>query len=121
MKTLFAAVLLIELAVPTGGRAEPPSTPVASSHSLWKDEWRRFTWPEIGVFASLEAMSLAGPLVVSKPAQPQWRGGILFDDAIQDKLRLGSGSGALSTATDVGMYALQGLPLIDAGFTACLS
>ncbi|MEP6652378.1 MAG: phosphatase PAP2 family protein [Myxococcales bacterium] len=118
MNILFAAVLLVELAAPTGGRAGPSSTPVASSHSLWKDEWRRVTWPEIGDFASFEAISLAGPLVFSKPSQPKWRGGILFDDAISDKLRLSSGIGPLSTATDIGMYALQGLPVIDAGITA---
>ncbi len=97
---------------------EPSTTTAAEAAPLWKEEWRRVSWPEATAFAGLEAVSLVGPLVVTKPSAPKWRGGILFDDAIQGALVVSNGRGAVSSASDAGLYALQALPLVDAGVTA---
>ena len=81
-------------ASPVGAIAEAPvhtatDSALPSAPSLWRPDWRPVSWTEASVFAGLEAASLIGPLIWSKPAAPRWRGGILFDDKIQDALGWG--------------------------------
>ena len=118
MNPVGAGLILGLVVVSTASAAPPPPTSGIVAVPLWKDDWRRVSWPEFGAFAALEATSLIGPLVIADPVEPRWRGGILFDDTLQDALRLGSGRGSLSSATDVGLIAMQALPLVDAGVTA---
>ena len=98
-------------------RAEPLAGPLAPperrEQRLWRREWPTFSWVE-GV-ATVAAG--AGTLVLAlnpPPAEPRWRGGILFDDAIRDSLRLDSESARQATrsAGDWPYYTAGLLPLI---------
>src|SRR5438552_12013037 len=52
------------VAAPVHAEATPP--PRAAAPSLWRSDWRPVSWPEVSVFAGLEAASLIGPLIWTK-------------------------------------------------------
>lgn len=81
--------------------------------SLWRHEWPTFGWAE-GAATVAAGVGTAILALESPPTQPKWRGGILFDDAVRDSVRLSS-PGARKTARRVGdmpYYAAGLLPLI---------
>ncbi len=91
----------------------------AGSKLLWKPEWPRVSLPEVLVFGTLEGGALLLPLVASPAKEPRWRGGILFDESVRSELLLAqSGQQIASTFSDVGLYILEGAPLVDAGIGA---
>jgi membrane-associated phospholipid phosphatase len=86
---------------------------VSESRSAWKESWPEFSWPE-GV-AMVSAASLTAVLAVQEPPErARWSGGILFDDAVRDGLRLNSAAARLRARRvgDIGYYAAPLLPLI---------
>jgi membrane-associated phospholipid phosphatase len=97
-------------------RAEPPA-PLE-----WNPSWPQFRPTEIaatGVFG----LGLASALWLYPTPGRNWEGGILFDDAVRNALRLETRSGreSASRASDVIYYTLATYPiLVDAGVVAGL-
>lgn len=90
--------------------------------TLWRASWPNFSWLEGAGTVSAAAATLALTLD-SPPTDPNWQGGILFDDAIRSHVRLSSAS-ARSTARTVGdipYYAAGILPLIADPLVAALA
>ena len=117
MKTisLVAALLL----APTLARAQthaaaPEARPGAGpSPSLWSRSWPEYSWGE-GVATVLAGLGTGYFFLRSPPSEPRWRGGILFDDAVRDAVRLESASGRqrLRSVGDMPYYFAPLLPLI---------
>ena len=110
------ALFLLLTLWPAVGQAEPPVTAIsqpAPKSSMWRDSWPTFSWPE-GV-ATVSAGALTAVLALrQQPQQSRWSGGILFDDAVRNGVRLDSAA-ARQRARRVGdmtYYTAPLLPLI---------
>jgi len=70
---------------------------------VWKPEWVPFRPGEYVFTGIAGALSTAAYFGLHDPAHPRWTGGILFDDAARDALRLRSPSArdAIRTTSDV--------------------
>lgn len=85
----------------------------------WSEEWPRFRPVEIGVTAAL-TLQVATVTLFYPPPKANWHGGILWDDAVRNGLRLHTKS-ARATADEVSdaiYYGLLAYPLLDAGVVA---
>jgi len=89
--------------------AEPPTIPStteppSSAPKLrWSDDWPRFRPVEYVVTGVVGTGAIAEYIWLKGQGQPHWMGGVLFDDAVRNTLRLKS-PGALAvawTAADV--------------------
>jgi len=79
----------------------PPAPPSSGLH--WNDEWPRFRPAEYVVTGVLGPGAIAEYIWLEGQGSPHWVGGILFDDAVRNALRLRN-PGALAaswTAADV--------------------
>jgi hypothetical protein len=108
---LFGTLLLL----PALASAEPveDSRPAAVAESMWHPSWPTFSWTEGA--ATLVAGTLTGVLWLREPPREAgWHGGILFDDAVRDDLRLSSASARnrVRSLGDLPYYASPALPLI---------
>lgn len=110
----LGCLLLCSLAAPA--RAQTPSVtppPKYEPSSLWHDDWPTFSWGEGAL--TVAAGAGTGILALQTPPEnPRWRGGVLFDDAVRDGIRLKSAN-ARHVARRVGdmpYYAAGLLPLI---------
>lgn len=113
MRTLSFVVALLLMAAPS--RAQTPAKPPepAGARSLWRDAWPGFSWTEGA--ATVSAGVATGILAWQKPPrEPRWQGGILFDDAVRNAVRLRSASGRqqLRSVGDMPYYFAPLLPLI---------
>ena len=128
------AFILPLMLLPAVGRAEPPLAPGApiapftpvprdvARSSMWRESWPTFSWPEGVATVSAGALTLALALH-QQPAQPRWSGGILFDDAVRNSLRLHSPADRLSVrhVGDWTYYTAPVLPLIVDPLLAALA
>jgi hypothetical protein len=80
----------------------------------WNSEWPRFRPAEVALTVGLTANVAAAAFLYGKP-QRNWEGGILFDDAVRDGLRLHDRDARRSVAriSDYIYYGLLAYPLVD--------
>src|SRR4051812_29623748 len=88
-----------------------PSTPARSS--MWRREWPTFS----AIEGAATVVAGAGTMVLfmlKPPSDPRWQGGILFDDAVRDELRLHSESARKQVRSwgDMPYFAAPAIPLI---------
>ena len=140
----FVALLLVPLPIANAAQAqtpaaEPTDLPAQTTPSeavgdklnryfdfvlpekspLWDPDWRRASWPEVAAFAGIGLAGVVGSAVIPARREPLWRGGILWDDAIQNRLMVtGSAADVAPIASDIGLYVLLAAPLVDAAATA---
>lgn len=106
----FAFTLLTAASVHA---TEPAARPARATSGLWQETWPTFSYVE-GASTVLSGMATAALAIWRKPEQPNWQGGILFDDAVRDSLRLSSPK-ARQTARSIGdwpYYTAAFLPLV---------
>jgi membrane-associated phospholipid phosphatase len=106
--------------LPAVARAEPApvETPARAASaqrraSLWRDTWPTFAWWEGAATVAAGATTLV--LFLNEPPHdPRWEGGILFDDALRDGLRLASQSDRqrVRALGDLPYYAAGVIPLV---------
>ena len=113
----LAVCILVVLATLSGaGRASAEQARTVA----WDPEWPRFRPAEIGVTAGL-SLQVAATMFLYPDPKANWHGGILWDDAVRNGLRLHSRS-ARQTAgavSDAIYYGLLAYPLVvDAGIVA---
>jgi len=91
-----------------------------SARVEWNSNWPRFRPAEIALTSGLALQVAAATFLLPEP-KANWHGGILFDDAVRDALRL-HGKAARSRAgavSDAIYYGLLAYPLVvDAGLVA---
>ena len=113
--SLIAALLLTPAlaraqssAVEPGARLDARPAP-----TLWRRSWPEFSWGE-GVATVAAGLATGYFLLQSPPSEPRWQGGILFDDAVRDAVRLESATGRqrLRSVGDMPYYLAPLLPLI---------
>lgn len=106
VSTLLAA-LLVTLA-PVAARADPPPP----AHGLaWDEDWPQFRPVEYAATGVVGGAAIAMYFWLPAQPEPHWTGGILFDDAVRNALRVHSASAlrtvwAVSDAVDVSLVAL---------------
>lgn len=115
MRTIPLVIALLLTAVPIRAQtaASEPAGEPAEARSLWRRSWPAFSWQEGA--ATLSAGVATGILALrAPPSDPRWQGGILFDDAVRDAVRLESASGRqrLRSVGDIPYYFAPLLPLI---------
>jgi membrane-associated phospholipid phosphatase len=117
---MFAAIAFLTPILSLSAVTEDAlGTTDAKSRPLWNPEWPRVSLPEALIFGTFEGSALLLPLAASPAEVPRWRGGILFDESVRSALLLGqSGQKIASTSSDIGLYILEGAPLLDAGISA---
>jgi membrane-associated phospholipid phosphatase len=116
----FALCLLCSLLVSSLVRpaaAQPVATtnppPPPPSASLWRHEWPTFSRLE-GVATVAAGIGTGVLFVLKPPPDPRWQGGILFDDAVRDDLRLHDADARRKVRAwgDLPYFASPILPLI---------
>lgn len=83
----------------------------------WRAEWPRYSFDELVLTAGLGLLLIAAELLPTAAFEPNWTGGILFDDPVREGLRLRAYSQRESSAiaAEVMQWVLIGFPfLIDA-------
>jgi membrane-associated phospholipid phosphatase len=80
----------------------------------WSRDWPRFRPAEVALTAGLGAQVAAATFLYGQPKR-NWEGGILFDDAVRDGLRLHDGAARSQVAkiSDYLYYGLLAYPWID--------
>jgi membrane-associated phospholipid phosphatase len=110
VRTLSLAVALVLTAAParaetTRGSAEPARAP-----SLWRSSWPAFSWVE-GATTVAAGVTTGTLALQAPPREPRWQGGILFDDAVRNAVRLRS-AGARQRWRSVGDMPYYFAPLL---------
>jgi membrane-associated phospholipid phosphatase len=111
VRTLALTITLLLTAAPL--RAQTALESPAPEHTLWRKSLPGFSWAEGAAMVS--AGVATGILALqAPPSEPRWQGGILFDDAVRDTLRLDSAKGRqrLRSIGDMPYYFAPLLPLI---------
>jgi membrane-associated phospholipid phosphatase len=93
-----------------------PPVPPEEDALVWQPGWSRFSSSDYAISGALAA-ALTATLLVAPTPSTRFKGGILFDDAVRDALRIKSASGraAASKLSDVFQITLSVYPfLIDA-------
>lgn len=84
-----AATLFAGAAAAQRITAPPVAEPAPSPHRLqWKNEWPRFRTIEYGVTVNLLVELAFIEFRLAQPKEANFRGGILFDNAVRDGIRL---------------------------------
>jgi membrane-associated phospholipid phosphatase len=98
--------------LPAMAHAESAVEPRAQ-RSLWRDSWPTFSWIEGTATVAGGAVTLVLALQ-TPPSQARWEGGILFDDALRDAMRLDSANARqrVRSLGDLPYYAAPAIPLI---------
>jgi len=113
VRTISLVVALLLTAAPTRAQTtlEPAEAPRAPS--LWRDAWPGFSWTE-GATTVTAGVATGIIALQTPPSEPRWQGGILFDDAVRNAVRLDSASGRqhLRSVGDMPYYFAPLLPLI---------
>lgn len=112
----FASVL--ETAIESTG---PTITVPTTLRIEWRPEWPRYSFDELVLTAGLGLLLVAALALPTAAFEPNWRGGILFDDEVRNGLRLRSFDQRDSSAiaSEVMQWVLIGFPfLVDALATA---
>ncbi len=90
----------------------------ADKHRLqWNPAWPRFRVAEYAATGAMAAGIITANLTINTPSSPHWTGGILFDESVRNGLRATTQSGrdAANTASNIILYALIAMPVIDTG------
>ncbi|NUO54564.1 MAG: phosphatase PAP2 family protein [Polyangiaceae bacterium] len=87
--------------------------------SLWRDEWPQFRAIE-GFFTTGALLGMLVFMRAGTATEPRWSGGILFDDAARDALRLHTPQ-ARRTAQKVGDVTYFMFPVIPIGVDVLIS
>lgn len=101
--------------LPTLASAEPAKAraSIEQGESMWQPVWPTFSWLEGA--ATVTAGTLTGVLWLQEPPrEARWRGGVLFDDAVRNNLRLSSAKarGRVRAFGDWPYYASPVIPLL---------
>ncbi len=109
-------VLLGALLLPAAAHAEPAAAQPSSNDargSMWRPEWPAFSWIE-GTATVAGGVATLAFVLQTPPQRPRWRGGILFDDTIRDRMRLESASARRQVRAlgDLPYYAAPVIPLL---------
>jgi len=114
---LYAVSLTEESHAQTLQISEPPAAPPPS---LWHAEWPTFS--KVEGAATLAAGVGTGVLFMLKtPKDPRWQGGVLFDDAVRNDLRLHSASARqrVRSLGDLPYFTAPLVPLLIDPLVAC--
>jgi hypothetical protein len=114
---LIAAVALAVLSSGPALAQPSPSTPPEpplQQQVRWNERWRRVATWEYVVTASVLGGALALRAVGPEPPD-NWRGGILFDDAVGDRVRIENPALAdpVETMTDIFYFGSMAYRLVD--------
>jgi membrane-associated phospholipid phosphatase len=98
--------------VASGATAQPTAHRI-----VWREDWPRYSFDEAVLSLGLGALLVAAELLPTATAAANWRGGILFDQAVRDELRLRSHDARQSarTASEVLQWVLVGFPFLVDG------
>ena len=117
MRTIIAAALATQLTLLTG-IAQADQSP-APSRLVWNERWQRVTGWNLAATGALAATSL-GLTLGTSPGR-RWTGGILFDNAVRDAVRIEEPGlqDRVAKASDV-IYPLLAIypVVIDSGLVA---
>ena len=95
-----------------------PIIPTPSTLRIeWRTEWPRYSFDELVLTAGLGLLLVSAIALPTAAFEPNWRGGILFDDPVREGLRLRSFDQRNSSAiaSEVMQWVLIGFPfLVDA-------
>lgn len=110
-----ASCLCILLLLPRLASAEPAKDlrDLDRRESMWQPYWPTFSWMEGA--AIVAAGTLTGVLWMREPPhEARWQGGVLFDNAVRDGLRLSSANARrrVRSAGDLPYYASPIIPLL---------
>ncbi len=111
-------VAALETAVVEGGGPGLPEDPLRIE---WRETWPRYSFDELVLTAGLGLLLVAALALPTAAFEPNWRGGILFDDPVREGLRLRSFDQRNSSAiaSEVMQFVLIGFPfVVDALATA---
>lgn len=111
-------VSALETAVVEGGG---PALPATTLRIEWRESWPRYSFDELVLTAGLGLLLVAALALPTAAFEPNWRGGILFDDPVREGLRLRSFAQRNSSAiaSEVMQFVLIGFPfVVDALATA---
>lgn len=80
----------------------------------WRPEWPRYSFDELVLTAGLGLLLVAAELLPTAAFEPNWRGGILFDDPVREGLRLRSWPQRESSAiaAEVMQWVLIAFPFV---------
>src|SRR5689334_816135 len=94
------------------------ATAASAERPSWQPEWPKFRPAEIA-FTAGSALQVSAATFLYKEPTRNFEGGILFDDAVRDGLRLRTREArtAAATTSDMMYYALIAYPLLDAPLT----
>jgi membrane-associated phospholipid phosphatase len=95
------------------------SLTASAEPSMWQPHWPKFRPAEIA-FTAGSTVQVAMATFLFHPAKRNFEGGILFDEAVRDGIRLRTRDGrtAAATVSDMMYYALLAYPLLDAPIVA---
>ena len=85
MRWALVASILLASAV---AHADDPPKPKPKKKLHWEEGRMRFTIPEYIATGILGPLAIAEYFVVAEQSEAHWTGGVLFDDAVRDGLRL---------------------------------
>lgn len=80
----------------------------------WRPEWPRYSFDELVLTAGLGLLLVAAEALPTDAFEPNWTGGILFDDPVREGLRLRSFNQRDSSAiaAEVMQWVLIGFPFV---------
>jgi membrane-associated phospholipid phosphatase len=107
----IASTLLAVLLFATWGRTATAEEGSSPERLQWNEDWPRFRPAEYVATGVVGTGAIVMYFAVRAQARPHWVGGILFDDAVRDALRVHSPSAlqtvwALGTGVDIALVAL---------------
>jgi membrane-associated phospholipid phosphatase len=104
----LAAPLACALVLLAPNEAASAQAASSSSRLAWREEWSRFHPFEYGFTAALAGINVWMQFGITTPAEPAWKGGVLFDDAARDlRLKDPRARQVVSDLSDVGTYGTQ--------------
>jgi membrane-associated phospholipid phosphatase len=97
--------------------AAPTAEETARASCEWNPQWSRFTIGESIATGSMGLGLLLATLALEPPDGATWQGAILLDGPTRGSLRASSASArdTMADVSDVLLYALMAMPVIDAG------
>jgi membrane-associated phospholipid phosphatase len=120
-RTVVLLVLaLAALVLPGAAAANQPTTADEPARLEWNPTWPRFRPTEVALTSGLILQVAAVTFLYPAP-EANWRGGILFDDAVRGALRLPTKAARARAdqVSDAIYYGLLAYPLVvDAGIVA---
>lgn len=113
MRTISLLLTLLLTAAPLRAQTSRESAAPARERARWRQSLPGFSWAEGA--ATVSAGLATGFLALQvPPSEPRWQGGVLFDDAVRDAVRLESASARqrLRSVGDMPYYFAPLLPLV---------